>query len=555
MSVRELSVIAGVPAAAAGALRALWRPVIGHTHHLRSGQVPAEQAGSNLLAWCRAHGVGALGLGSPWEPVSKEKFARYEGPDRAVYDAGRIAPEAVMDRAEIRACLAGLNRDAGGATFFYLDNETPKCRYGHLWYFGWDYDVPAWHDYDQDRPVQWHDGDDHAEINPLTGTPFRRRPYVDVVARQRRAGALAVWAHPTSWWTQPIPDHVGARHPRTAALPGAAAMADERFITNIAAEAGLHLIADGFLDGLAVMGYDACHRGYQDLWFHLLDTGALVPGFAETDGCFDRPSLAGQEQALASVMPVGEHPTPAAIAAAARFGRACASSGPFLHLSVDGVDMGGTVASAAGQEHRLRLIALPAPGEDGFARVDVVGRGGRVRWSRDRVAGGVIELAIPGDDQPGWLLARATGAGADPDGAQKAIRSYAITNPVYLHPPGWRFAAQRTAYRLEVGADSPWRGGSVRFQHADGTTIAEHLADGSIALDLPASASVRLAKDGRSRTFAIAAENPRAQTLLRYLWAGEFRRDFPAVRPGQVPPAVWRLADLRDCLRSASYAV
>ena len=31
------------------------------------------------------------------------------------------------------------------------------------------------------------------------------------------------------------------------------------------------------------MGYDACHRGYQRLWFHLLDTGAAVPGFAETD--------------------------------------------------------------------------------------------------------------------------------------------------------------------------------------------------------------------------------------------------------------------------------
>src|SRR3954469_15179981 len=231
------SIIAVHPRPPVAADLARWSAVVTHTHNLRSSQVPFDAAKRQLADWCGRHGIGAVGVGSPWEPVSAATYGRCEGVDRDRYYAGAIDPASVRAREPIQRLLDDLNA-ARPETLFYLDNETPKCRYGHIWWFGWHYDVPAWHDYSQDRPITYWDGDPEREINPLTGAPHRRRPYLEVVAAQRARGALAVWAHPTSWWTH-----------------------EDRFITNIAAEAPLHLLADGRLDGFAVMGYDPFHRG------------------------------------------------------------------------------------------------------------------------------------------------------------------------------------------------------------------------------------------------------------------------------------------------------
>src|SRR5690606_31995154 len=146
-----------------------------------------------LVAWCRKHAIDALGVGSPWEPVSSKKFGRYEGAERDAYYAGRVAWEDVKCEREVRGLLRDLNRLAKGHTTFYLDDETPKCRYGHIWWFGWNYDVPAWHDYSQDRPVQYFRADKEIEINSLTGMPHRRRPYLEIIREQRLQGARGIW--------------------------------------------------------------------------------------------------------------------------------------------------------------------------------------------------------------------------------------------------------------------------------------------------------------------------------------------------------------------------
>ena len=110
--------------------------------------------------------------------------------------------EEMMDVAGNEAMLRRLN-ERGGGMLFYLDNETPKSCFGHMWYVGFKQTVPAWHDYSQDRPCWYSDYDnDTAERNALTGDYHKRRTYATIVAEQRRYGALAIWAHPTSWWTK-----------------------------------------------------------------------------------------------------------------------------------------------------------------------------------------------------------------------------------------------------------------------------------------------------------------------------------------------------------------
>ncbi len=508
--------------------RARWRSVVTHTHNLRTGRVGFEASKDRLLAWAERHGLDAVGVGSPWEPISRAHYLEHEGPRRDAYYAGRVDPESVMDRGPIAALFDDLNGRSSG-TFFYQDNETPKNRYGHVWYFGYVYDVPAWHDYSQDRPVKHFEADPHVELNTLTGEPHWRRSSLEVASEQRAQGAVAVWAHPTSWWRS-----------------------GERFVTNIAAESLLHLVADGGLDGLAVMGYGAHRPSYQALWFHYLDTGAVVPGFAETDYAFDDRDI--PDQVLATYV---DAPSTDDLARAMRTRPHFAGTGVIASVSVDGVPMGRVVETAAGRVHEVTVEAYPAPGQARLGRVELVGRGGEVLHALDGFAGGVARFELRGADAPGYVVVRAFGEGDDPEGPAGDVRHLGLSDPVYLHPAGFRVEPVTTDMTLAIGADSPWLGGEIAIEAADGRVIERaRVEPGEVRREVPANARVRLTKDGRAeRLFYIAVENESAQELLRYLYDGEFLADYPDTVPGEVPAEAFRIDEMREALRAFRFAL
>jgi hypothetical protein len=507
------------------ALRGGWR-VANHSHMLRSHSVDFEGAKRNLVAWALAQSLDAVGVGSPWEPVSAQSYKRHETVDRDRYFAGLVPPESVMDRAPIANLLRDLNAAAGGRVCFHLDNETPKNRHGHLWYVGFDYQVPAWHDYSQDRPVQFTDRDPPLDMNQLTGAPHRRRTYMEVVARQRQAGALAIWAHPTSWWRQ-----AGA------------------FVTNIAAELVTHLHADGFLDGVVVQGYDAWHRSYQALWFALLDRGAHVPGFAELDACFDQQPIAPKGCFVNWLPGTDGQADVERLKPLLRQARHTVTSGPRLRLIVDGHTSGAAVPSGATTRHAVRIEAWPAPGEATLGRIQLLGTGGRVLAEARDFRGGEIDLTVDGDDAGGWLLARVCGANDDPSAArQQSIRHCALTNPVYLEAPqSHRFTAVSTEMRLSVSAGSPWRGAELFVRSAVGEEIERgHLREPVVICRVPASAEivVRQGSAERRTPLVLAAEPSRAH--IDYLAHGQFLRDWPDAAPGEVPVEAFRIDAVRD---------
>src|SRR3974390_1072717 len=133
--------------------------VLTHTHNWRFAdheQPPGfEESEKNLVRWCARLGIRAVGVGSAWDPANDAMFQRFEGPDRDLYYSGRFDQKSVMQTDHIRGVIAYLNRLAKGKTYFYLDNETPKTQMGHIWWFNYDYDYPAWHDYSQDRPIRF----------------------------------------------------------------------------------------------------------------------------------------------------------------------------------------------------------------------------------------------------------------------------------------------------------------------------------------------------------------------------------------------------------------
>lgn len=517
------------PGAMPASERGAWAGVATHSHMLRCRELDFEGAKRNLVEWARSRRVAAVGVGSPWDPVSGAHYGQYETVDRDRYFSGQVAPESVMDRPAVEGLIAELNARSAGATLFYLDNETPKNRYGHLWYVGFEYQVPAWHDYAQDRRAQFCEMDPVEDLNRMTGRPHRRRTYLEVVARQRRAGALGIWAHPTSWW----------RH-------------DKAFVTNIAAELITHLHADGFLDGMVVQGYDACHRAYQALWFDLLDRGACVPGFAELDACFDKMAIAETGCFLNQVPSRESLPTVAGLLREMRAGRHFVSSGPHLVLSVDGQPMGSHLASGAGQGHRAVVEAWPAPGEPALSRVELVGPGGKVLAFVTDFTGGKISFDVTGSAGGGYVLARAFGAyDASSEPRQQAIRHCALTNPVYLDTALTpRIAPVETRLALTVDPSGPaWRA-PFRVLTAAGEPLETGvLCEKRLDLRVPAHARLELSPPGGEiRDISVAMANAPLRAHIDYLADGQFLKDWPECACGDVPVEAFRFESVRAAL-------
>ena len=398
-----------------------------HSHTCRSTEFSQEYVEQRLHQWAEQNEVDAMGLGSPWTATNARTaaFVEHEGLDR--YYAGQpAATDSVFDQADVEAMITRVNEAPGNRTLYYIDNETPKQRFGHLWYVGFSLQVPGWHDYDQGLTAWYSPYDDaDADVNALTGEPQRRRTYRQVVNEQRAAGALCIWAHPTSWWT-------------TNGDPNGP------FTTNIAAEMLPQLMEDGYLDGMTVVGYDAYHRDYEGLWFALLDRGYRVPAFAELDISFGH-NIESDDCSYFNILPregITEL-TQDWIKEEFRAAHHTASSGPVLFLTVDGERQGAELTSGTGQRHRVTVEAYPAKGETKLSKVELVGRGGEVLHTIRNFEGGRIIWTLKGTDEGGYVVARCFGE-HDADYAYKAqqcVRHCAITNPVWLRTPAFQAPA------------------------------------------------------------------------------------------------------------------
>lgn len=542
MSVVESRVLASQQASLpASNARRHWRRVLTHTHTYsgrpdHGGTVAPPEAYRRLVQWAQSHGVDAIGMGSPYTPATAAMQHRYDGAERAAYYGGAVEPEALRQLDEVERMLGELHRLADDRCLFYLDNETPKGRFGHLWWIGYHPDLPPWHDYDQpfDRWMT-HDaqpGDDGDE--PM---PYERRPYAQIMAIQRAHGALGIWAHPTSWWR----DDAG------------------RFITNLATEMPAHAAAEGGLDGMVVMGYQPCRPAYQALWFALLDRGYRVPAAAEMDCGLSDPATWDHAPLLLNHVELGDQPlNVAAIASAFREGRVGVSSGPEVQLKVDGHGMGQVVPTGPERTHAVEIVVQPAQPGEPLARVELVGRGGQVIWHANDFAGGAARITVAGLRERGYLVARVFGAGRPGGADPRTVEQFALTSPVYLHSRGQGFARPvTTTVHVRPSPGSRFEGAALRFEDAHGTLLEHGTlgADGARAT-LPGTGRVTLVTGvGETLTRYLINANPRLQALQRYLYRGRFLRDFPDRELGDVPPEAWRLDEFPEAMAQLTLEV
>ena len=397
----------------------------GHSHTCRGTDFEQPTIDARLREWAARNEVDAMGLGSPWTAENAKLTRHVERELRDAYYAGALTNGDFLAvvRRDTDALLKRLNEAPGNRTLYYLDNETPKQRYGHLWHVGFKLAVPNWHDYDQGLRIRYSAYDDEvAAVNPADGRPHRRRTYREVVDEQRAAGAICVWAHPTSWWTSDG-DPNGP------------------FTTNIAAEMIPELLEDGYLDGMTVVGYDAFHRDYQALWFALLDLGYRVPAFAELDISIGHNTTSWDTSFFNLLPNDGKtNLTEEWIVKEFKAAHHTASSGPIVFFTVDGRRQGDEIESGDGKTHAVVVEAWPAKGEKALSRVELIGRGGEILKTVRDFAGGTIEWSVGGTASGGYLLVRVFG---ENDGdyvykMQQHVRHCAVTNPVWLRTDAFR---------------------------------------------------------------------------------------------------------------------
>lgn len=489
-----------------------WGKAITHTHTLRGGSLQPPEIYENMVDWTSRFDVSALGIGSPWTPATAALYRMYDGEQRNRYYSGNLDPETLRRPTELSAMLESLNTMSEGKTHFYIDNETPKGRYGHLWWLGWEYDFPPWHDYDQPYDI-WMTTEQPAGYSGPEPVPYERRPYLEIIATQRARGALGVWAHPTSWWR----GDNGA------------------FITNIASELPSHLLAQGRVDGMTIMGYDPYHASYLGLWFHLLDSGYKVTGSAESDSSLSNP---GEPRHLFYTWykkTEGDYPVDN-IKEQYRNGSVAVSNGIFINMTVDGKPMGSSVNTSQAANHRVHIKAFEPDGEKQLTLQLRTGYE-EIVWQYDAFPGGEADIMIPGSDTRRYLVAMAFGR----DGSHRDV---AISNPVYLEPAGFSPPAPvETEVRIEFRGDSHWIDGVLRLQNPGGNDITSYqIRCGTLSVAIPADSRLLLQSSaGAEEILYLMNINPRLQDMQRYLYRGRFLIDYPGCKPGEIPYAAFNL--------------
>ena len=493
---------------------ASYRKGVTHSHFDRENRGTALCA-EQLKEWCSFYHVDALGVGSPWYRGMEADDEPTETTDRDRYYAKPEPPPA--ERNKLERLIELLNRES--RTFFYPDNETPKGRNGHLWYFNYHHTVPAWHDYSQDRPVKYYWNDPHEEQNRITGRPHFRRPYSDVIAEQRKNGALAVWAHPTSWWRD----------------------GNGQFVTNIAAEMPAHLLLDGTIDGLTVSGYDPFHRSYRELYFMLLDRGYRIPAFAEMD--LTSTSLRQEEPIATGIYCPGMPGSAEERAEHARTGNCFLGNGIRIALEIDGCAMGGSIRAEKNARHVLKVRLAPAPGDVFCSSLEITGPGGNAQITIPRCEKGEYLFEFSDSGEFSYFTACAFGERDDKTKAQQKIHSFAMTNPVWLVPRNHKFPEPAwMTCTIRFRPDSPFLGGSFRIPGGEAFPALAAPRE----LHLPANTALELATPGgtcfRSYPFF---EDEHVQSLISTLSEGKFLNESRKLLPGEVParyfnPELWR---------------
>lgn len=277
--------------------------------------------------------------------------------------------------------------------FMHYGSEMPKYRTGHTWWIGQEstrgyYGNSMDENYEQkyyqaDTGTAWS----YADIN------FPNIPNPDVVQGIKRAeNAVAIMAHPTSWWWQDRGEI-------------------SKYTTNVVSYLSFGLLAGKIWDGFVVMGYNHDHYAYQNLWFHILNQGFRMPAISELDGGLG-PKDRFYYGSMRTYYKVDGDFSVANVADAVRRGETFVTSGPILKLNVDGQYKMGEIVRIDKKQHTLNIEAKASGDQEDYLSYIVVYRNGEIEklWDirQEKLRTFSTSLSIL-EEEKAWYVVKAYG--------------------------------------------------------------------------------------------------------------------------------------------------
>ncbi len=376
--------------------------------------------------------------------------------------------------------------------FYFLNGmETPKCRFGHIWWFNFPLKT---------NPVKYWD----EEYDKWQNSGAKRKePYpaffnYEAIKKIKEASkkALAIYAHPVSWWFQ-----------------------GKNFITNISAELIFDTIAGPVYDGLSIMSYDTDNKYSQQLWYYILNMGYKIPGFSEMDACFGHSTKFSKHIFKTYIYTGSKKFNYKKITKSAKKGQSFMTSGPLLFLKVNR-KLPGTVFKIKKKTTFNFEITAIASGfiKEKIKKVELIKNGKIINtWTNNKISFHKnLEQSIISSC---WYTVKCYG---------NSPEQVAISNPVY-------FEAEKKDLIKTVLLTIKNKKNDVLIIENNKKKKKIKIKKNTCRINIPITASVKILRRKKIILNKRIIEFPQILKNLQFLYKGEFLQRDKRLKPGEIP--------------------
>jgi hypothetical protein len=441
-------------------------------------------------------------------------------------------------------------------------SEMPKYRTGHTWWLGQK----------STRNYFWSTMDTVYENNyfqSAQGTTWDFKqltfpfvPDANVVQHYKTADhAVAITAHPTSWWWQKRGDVT-------------------KYVTNVAANLSFGLLSGKIWDAIVVMGYNHDHYFYQNLWFHILNEGYRMPALSELDGGFERDDNK-YYGSMRTYYKIDGKFSIDKLTDAVRKGKTFVTSGPVIFTDVDNKYSIGDIIRTNGTKHDLHIKAYAAGDEDDYLSYVIVYRNGEIFkvWNiRDKKSRTFEQTLSINEKAKAWYIVKVYGKNAPknpeyldvmkvgdkklfPD-ASTVQHDVAITSPFYfwadeVNDPRplisnvnlTAIPSQNKDALKDVMVDISVNGKKIN-------TI--HLKDGKGSFSMPVNGLLKISAEGYLPVYrTLYLDYPPQQALIEELATGNWLKKYDSTKfnPGEVPWEAFHFEKTKQILSNVDWKI
>ncbi|MFY0256444.1 hypothetical protein ACDQ55_21120 [Chitinophaga sp. 30R24] len=446
--------------------------------------------------------------------------------------------------------------------------EMPKYRSGHVWWLGLASTRGYFeHLMDTAYENQYYQAPIHTNWD-FSWLKFSFIPDIEVISRYSKyEKAHAVIAHPTSWWMQPRENIT-------------------KYTTNITGNLSFGLLSGNVWNGMTVMGYMADNYFYQNIWFHLLNEGYIMPPFSELDGGYpaDNKFYYGYLRTYYLTDPAIADPL-TRITDAVQKGHTFVTSGPIILADIDKKYNVGDIIPLDKSTRKLHIEAYASGETSDYLSYVIVFRNGKIYHSwdlRDKKPRTLKQEISLSEKDDAWYVVKVYGKDAwqqpenidvmaycqnlenapEKKGLDGAAPAVAITSPFYFRHAGVTSPQPLISeVNLEVtdpNTNDRINEGKVSIFLAGEKIDSFQLHNGIAHFTMPVNSLITITNGNKTITRGLYLDYPPYLAILERIANGNWRDDHNWINtlvPGHVPWSVFAYDETSKLLRNVKWKI